>query len=119
MLWNFTSAQCESFDESQCLFVETICVETASDGDSYQPVNETPIDVEFALLDVTTGCNNHIALIHNNGTEANVVYEIIIGRTSESAIIIHPPANAATNNGEGYDVSSLLPLWRLNLFKVF
>ena len=85
------------------LFIETITVETAADGDSYQPVNEEPIDVEFALLEITAGCNNHIALINNSGTESEVLYEIIIGRTSESAVIVHP--SAASIQGDSYDVS--------------
>lgn len=87
-----------------------LTVETEADGESYQPVNEEPLDIaESALFEVSTGCNDHIALIYNTGTESDVVYEVIIGRTTESAIIIHPsPAVSATNRktqGDDYDVS--------------
>lgn len=53
-------------------------------------VNEQPISSRFALVEVTAGTNCHIALIQHSGTESDIVYEIIIGWTSESALIIHP-----------------------------
>lgn len=90
------------------IVTDTVVVETAADGDCYQPVNEEPVDVEHALLEVSTGCNDHIALIKNNGTESDVLYEIIIGRTTDSAVIIHPSPAAASAKGESYDVSRQL-----------
>lgn len=76
---------------------ETFTVKTDGTGDSYQPVNSDPIDLEHALLEVTSGCNNHIALVSTSGTESEVVYEIILGRTSDSAIIIHPSPSDQAN----------------------
>lgn len=75
---------------------ETYTVETEAAGESYMPVNEDPLQLEHALIEVTPGCNDHMALLYNSGGESQVIYEVILGRTSESAIIVHP-TDATTN----------------------
>lgn len=69
---------------------ETYTIETEASEENYNSVNEEPLQLEHALLEVTSGCNGHIALLHRaSGAESEVIYEILLGRTSDSAIIVH------------------------------
>lgn len=83
-------------------------METEPDGESYTPVNDDPLQLEHALIEVTPGCNDHLALLHSsNATESQVIYEIILGRTSESAIIVHP--TTASSSEDALEVVYCIP----------
>ncbi|KAF6020845.1 hypothetical protein EB796_020833 [Bugula neritina] len=85
-----TANKTDSESTNSAVEYQLIEVETDAKADAYQMVNEQPISSRFALVEVTAGTNCHIALIQHSGTESDIVYEIIIGWTSESALIIHP-----------------------------
>jgi len=82
------------FDIAHILYVlliitENISITTKTDGETYQPVNTEPLLLQHALFTVQASGDDHIALIYDSGEESAVIYEIILGRDSDSAIILH------------------------------